>query len=483
MSSAFDRLHSLWCRLRADRRGNVLMIFGFALIPLTIATGMTIDYARAARTQTRLNTITDAAALAGVTPGMLSKTRLESATAAINMWYAQAGVTQCSGATVNRVAFNGCSGTNAACPQSGIATSDNGTVWKSYDGTLCVTVTDTNTVGLSRVITMTYAATSNNIFANLLGSVGIPIGGTTTTNAKVAPNIDFYVMLDTSGSMAFPSTSAGITLLRSKTGGCAFACHSTNYLTARNASNVLTDYYGVAKSFNIPLRVDEAKTAISSMMSLAATTGTNNNATYRAALTSFAALSPLANNTYKPLQSLTTNLSSVGTAAAGAATSLYYTNNCPTSSFCNSDTDTASSDAFTRINLTMPNPGNGTKVANDTPQEILFVITDGMRDELRANGQPEVALDTVLCTAIKNRGIRIAILYTEYLPDSVTGDDWSISSASDKGNVLNRIPLIEPALTSCASPGLMYKVTTDDDISTALNKLFLASISNAHITN
>ncbi|WP_374944386.1 pilus assembly protein TadG-related protein [Sphingomonas sp.] len=448
------------------------MIFGFALLPITFATGMTIDYARAARTQTRLNAVTDAAALAGVTPQMLSKTRLESAQAVANMWYAQAGVTQCSGATVNRVIFN-------PCAASGFGLSDNGTTFTGYDGTIRVTVTDNNAVGLSRVVNISYDARSENIFGNLLAQSSIAIGGTSTTNAKTAPNIDFFVMLDTSGSMAFPSTSAGITLLRSKTGGCAFACHSTNDATARDASNNLRDYYGVATSFGIPLRVDEAKTAVSNMMTLARTTANNNNATYQAALYSFAAADARANNVFRKLQDLTPTLSLVGTAANSASTSLYYSNGKPTKDYTNDDTDTATSDAFTRINAIMPNPGNGTKAAGDPPQKILFVITDGMRDESRPGSKPEVAIDTALCQTVKSRGIRIAILYTEYLTDAVTGDDWSIQAS--RGNILNRIPLIEPALTSCASPGLMYKVTTDGDISAALNKLFLASVSNAHI--
>ncbi len=469
MMSIFHPLKRHLRSLRDDRRGNVLMIFGFALVPLTFATGMTIDYARAARIQTRLNAVTDAAALAGVTPQMLSKTRLESAVAAVNMWYAQAGVSQCQGGTVNRVIFSSCS-------VAAFGSSDNGTVWTGYDGTVRITVTDNNAVGLSRTIAMSYTAGSSNIFGNLLSLASIPIGGTTTTNAKIAPNIDFYVMLDTSGSMAFPATSDGITLLRSKTGGCAFACHSTNDATATDANNKTSDYYGVATSFNIPLRVDEAKKAVTNMMSLATTTASNNNATYRAALNSFAAADPRANNSFKTLKLLTTDLPSVGTAANAASTSLYYSNGCPTSSFCNNDTDTASSDAFNRINAIMPSPGNGTKVAGDTPQEILFVITDGMRDETRSGGRPEVAFDPAWCSTVKDRGIRIAVLYTEFLQSSMDGDGWS------QTNVVPYLNQVEPALTACASPGLMYKVTTNDDISAALNKLFLAAITNAHIT-
>ncbi|RYD20113.1 MAG: hypothetical protein EOP89_14760 [Lysobacteraceae bacterium] len=225
------------------------------------------------------------------------------------------------------------------------------------------------------------------------------------------------------------------------------------------------------------MRVDEAKTAVGNMMSLAATTSTNNKATYRAALMSFAEKDSRANNSFKTLKPLTDNLSSVGVAANNATTSLYYNNGCPKQNYCNNDTDTASSDAFTRMNLLMPPPGNGTKALLDKPQQILFVVTDGMRDETRANGRPEVGFDPVLCTAIKARGIRIAILYTEYLQSSMDGDEWSQS------NVVPYLYQVEPALTDCASPGLMYKVTTDDDISAALNKLFMASITNAHITN
>jgi len=469
MSSFVRRIAQEWRRLRSDRRGNVLMIFGFTLVPITFATGMTIDYARAARTQTRLNAVADAAALAGVTPQMLSKTRWESIQAVFQNFYAQAGVAQCQG-SANRVIFA------PGCTYSG---GDNALTGKyTYsDGTLSVEVSDNTAVGLSRTIKLSYAAKSGNVFGNILSMASIPIGGTTSTNAKVAPDIDFYVMLDTSGSMAFPATSAGITLLRSKTNGCAFACHSTNADTARDANGKITDYYGVATSYNIPLRVDEAKRAVTNMMALAKTTATNNNAVYRAALSSFAAGDARANNSFKVLKTLTTNLDSVGTAANSASTSLYYANNCPTSTYCNNDQDTASSDAFSRINGIMPAPGNGTSALLDKPQEILFIVTDGMRDEYRPGGQPEVAFDQAWCTTIKARGIRIAILYTEFLQSSMDGDTWS------QNNVVPNLYKVEPALTSCATPGLMYKVTTDDDISTSLNKLFMAAVSNAVIIN
>ena len=83
--------------------------------------------------------------------------------------------------------------------------------------------------------------------------------------------------------------------------------------------------------------------------------------------------------------------------------------------------------------------------------------------------------------ALKNRGIRIAILYTEYLPESLTGDSWSMS------NVNPYLDDVEPALKNCASPRpdgskLYYKVTTDESISAALTALFSLTVQSAHLT-
>ncbi len=457
----FRRLTASIKRLRSDRRGNVLMIFGFALLPMTFAVGMTIDYARAAKLQTKINTIADAAVLAAVTQPMMSQSTANAATRVKYMFYNQADATQ--GFT-----RNGTSGTyTVSIPYN----------YDGFDGTLAIKIVDNIATGLTRTATVSYSSQSSNVFSGVLGMQTIGIAGTSTAKAQTAPNIDFYLLLDTSGSMALPSTSAGLTLLRSKTGGCAFACHSSNDAQAKDANGNMTDYYGVARSFNIPLRVDEAKTAISGMMTQATTTMSQNNAVYRAALNTFAASDTRANNSFQTLSAITGNLPSVGTAASNAQTSFYYKNSCPTSAFCNNDQDSAMSDAFTKMNNTIPVPGNGSKNVGDTPQNILFLISDGMRDEFRPNGQPEAAVDVNWCNTIKAKGTRIAVLYTEYLAGSLTGDAWS------QTNVAPNLYKVEPALQACASDGLYYKVTTDDDISAALNQLFQKVVATAHLTN
>ncbi len=446
-------------RFFEDRRGNVLMVMGFATIPMVFATGMAIDYSGAARLRTKLNAVADAAALAAVTTPMMSQSKETSALAAYTMFTSQA-------ANIKGLEYTLTGPTFASSA-----------TMSSYDyGAFKIVITQTNSTGINRTAVVSYKARSQNSFSGVLGMATLPISGSSTTNAKVAPNIDFYVLLDTSGSMAFPATSAGITQFRSLTGGCAFACHSTDDKTARAKNGSLTDYYGVAVSYGIPLRVDEARKAVQSMMTQATQTSNNNNADYRAAMYTFAASDSRANNSFKTLSSLTPKLQTVSDKAAQAQTSLYYNNGCPTSSFCNKDTDTASSDAFDKMNALMLAPGNGTNVPGDKPQSIMFVITDGMRDEQRSSGRPEVAFDTSWCSTVKARGIRIAILYTEYLKSSMDGDDWS------QKNVVPYLSQVEPALQTCSSDGLYYKVTTDDDISTALNRLFSQAVSTARIT-
>ncbi|MCH4554457.1 hypothetical protein, partial [Aestuariibaculum lutulentum] len=59
-----------------------------------------------------------------------------------------------------------------------------------------------------RTATVTYTATSHNLFSRLLGMGVLNIGGTSQTTNATAPNINFYMLLDVSGSMALPTTTA-----------------------------------------------------------------------------------------------------------------------------------------------------------------------------------------------------------------------------------------------------------------------------------
>jgi hypothetical protein len=121
----------------------------------------------------------------------------------------------------------------------------------------------------------------------------------------------------------------------------------------------------------------------------------------------------------------------------------------------------------------MPNPGNGSNIVGDTPQEVLFLVTDGVEDEMVAGSRQESLINVANCTAIKNRGIRIAVLYTEYLP--LTTNSWY------NNHVASFQPNIGSTLQSCASPGLYFMVTTGGDISGALSTLFQEAVESAYL--
>ena len=99
-----------------------------------------------------------------------------------------------------------------------------------------------------------------------------------------------------------------------------------------------------------------------------------------------------------------------------------YDNNWLTRTNNNNDTDTNFETAMSQINGIMPNPGTGTPTS--TPQEVLFIVTDGVDDEAigdllgdaERSNRCQQPFNTTWCTTVKNRGIRIAVLYTEYLP-------------------------------------------------------------------
>jgi len=92
------------------------------------------------------------------------------------------------------------------------------------------------------------------------------------------------------------------------------------------------------------------------------------------------------------------------------------------------DTGTNFTAAFTGALATWPLvPGNGTNVTGDTPQAILFLITDGMRDESTGGDRVMGPPPSSLCDSIKARGVRIAVLYTKYLPESAS-DSRSVTN-------------------------------------------------------
>jgi Flp pilus assembly protein TadG len=403
-------------RFLCDDRANISTIFALTLIPVVSLVGIGVDYSTGSGIKARLDSIADSASLAAVTPAILSQTDQASINVATTLFNSQAALIQ------------------------GI-------------GNISLTVTPQDS-GLQRTVAVTYSTTRKTLFGSLAGASMMTISGTSQSNASVPPNIDFYLLLDNSPSMAIAATTSGInTMVANTPDQCAFGCHESD--TSPN------DYYGLARSLGVTLRMDLLAQATQNLMSTAQATETTNNANYRAAIYTF----NIGFNTITPLTS------SLSVAQAQAANIQLY--EVPYQNW-NNDTITNYTNAMTQINSIMPNPGNGTNQPGDTPQEVMFFVTDGVEDEAVGGSRVQSLMDTSYCTTIKNRGIRIAVLYTTYLP--LPTNAWYNSYVAPFQ------PNIGTNLQNCASSGLYFQVSTDQSISAALAQLFATAVATAHLT-
>jgi hypothetical protein len=282
--------------------------------------------------------------------------------------------------------------------------------------------------------------------------------------------------------MDIAATSAGITTMVNNTsqqGGCALACHETNPTSADVAGNPNgEDNYTLAQNLGVVTRIELMAQATSALMTTAGDTEVANNATYQMAIYTFNGTG-LA-TVYAPSNAPSPNLSAAGTAASGIDVLEVYSNNYLTASNQNEDTDTNFETAMTAVNTLMPNPGTGS--ANSTPQEVLFIVTDGVDDEVNSTSCSEPLtgtrcqqpFNTSMCTTVKNRGIMIAVLYTEYLPlpTNTWYNTWISPFQSTIGSNIE----------SCASPGLYFEITTDGDITAAMQALFQLAIATARLS-
>jgi Flp pilus assembly protein TadG len=424
-------------RFGAHKAGSMATFAAIAAVPLIFSVGAGIDYGSAGMAKSKLDAVADTAALAAVDHQAITTTPAVAQTTATNVFNAEAG--NLSNVTVNNVT---------------------------------AAVTDGTT---GRTAVVSYSATKTNTFMGIVGIPTTTVTGQSTAQAGLSTNINFYLLLDNSPSMNIAATTAGIATMVANTsaqGGCAFACHESNPAADNLGNPGGIDNYTLANNLGVVTRMQNLASATQSLMTTAAATE-GSNTQYQMAIYTFA------NSGLNTIQLLTSNLTNAKTAAANINVTEVYSNNWLTKTNNNSDTDTNFETAMSQINGIMPAPGTGTP--SSTPQEVLFIVSDGVDDEvsttcsqsLSGSNRCQQPFDTTWCTTIKNRGILIAVVYTDYLPlpTNTWYNNW-IAPFQSK---------IAPNMQSCASPGLFFSVTTDGDITAAMQGLFQQAIATARL--
>lgn len=409
---------------RRDEGGAMAMMIGLAAVPIIFAIGAGVDYGAANMAKSKLDAVADSAALSAVDHLAISGTAAAAQTTAQNTFNAEA--TNLNDVTVTNVS---------------------------------ATVTDGAT---GRTAIVSYTATKPNMFMGLFGTPTMTITGQSTASAGLSTYIDFYLLLDNTPSMGVGATQSDINTMVSNTPDqCAFACHDTS-----NPNN----YYNLAKKLGVTMRIDVLTSATQDLMNTATSMETQPNQ-YRMAVYTFGTSATSAALTN--VVSLTSSLSSAQSAIGNIGLMTVNGQN------QNSDQDTNYESVIPAINSAIPAPGPGTQAS---PQKVLFFVSDGVADENNPNscseqtvsGRCQEPINVALCTAIKNRGIQIAVLYTTYLPLPTNAwyNQYINPFAGD----------ISSQMQACASPGLLFAVSPTQGISEAMTALFQNAVMTARLT-
>jgi len=199
------------CSFGSDRRGNVAVISALAALPMVAAAGCVVDYTDAAMIKTKLQAAADAASLATVSVNSSAIATAKNMT----------GSGTISGGSTFALNFF------------------NANLTQAPENTGYTSLTPTATVArnnLTITATVSFTAQVPTYFMGLLGYKNIAIAGTSTATYSLPTYINFYLMLDVSGSMSFPSTTAEQARLMAVNPdnmqgspgypqGCQFACH------------------------------------------------------------------------------------------------------------------------------------------------------------------------------------------------------------------------------------------------------------------
>jgi Flp pilus assembly protein TadG len=211
LSTRFAGMRNLITKFRLNRRANVAVISALTAIPLLSAAGCAIDYSMASWIKMKLQAAADAATLATMSINSPAVTAAKAMT----------GNGTISGGSTDAI--------NYFNANLGAAPASNG-----YTGlTSSATVSKSSQVLTAK---LTFSATVPTYFMGIIGFKNLAVGGSSSASYTMSTYINFYLLLDVSGSMSFPSTTAEQARLLAVNpdnlgeypNGCQFACHFTS---------------------------------------------------------------------------------------------------------------------------------------------------------------------------------------------------------------------------------------------------------------
>ena len=457
-------MHSFRSFLK-DRYGNFGVMTAILIVPLIGAAGLAVDYSNQSELRTELMQAADAAALGAISSQTAGYKAIQSMSTDGEITVAEQDAQQLFMAQRS----SGLSQTVAQLPigvsikvakQSGVVTS-----------------------------TVTFDTQAPTTFMKIMGINSMPVKGTATASSggtTRASYTDFYLLLDNTPSMGIGATQADIDKLVKVTANapdaagrnCAFACHMVWGSGVENADS----NYIIARNNKVTLRIDVVTAAVKGLMDDAAQETQPNQYRFAAYTFGAAASETIPYYGIERIASLTGDLSTMRNAIGQI--SLMTTQHHQ----FNEDALTSLDTALTSIGKEIKSAGGSGSSTGDR-QEVVFFVTDGMGDSRKDSctggsrwADPDRCLQPVdpkLCSALKDRGIKVAVLYTTYLPiptDAIWNQAINPVFAKNIG----------PNLKACATEGLFFEVKPTDDMAASMSALFskaASATSGLRLTN
>jgi Flp pilus assembly protein TadG len=511
-------LLTLFYRFVTNRNANVAVIFAIACVPILTGVGCAVDYALATRMKSKLQSAADAAAVGAISQGSPA--------------YVAAGQMGSTGSV-------------------GPGNTDASNIFNanidSLTGYSNLVVTP-NVMKTNSKITATVSFTADvpTTFLGLIGFRNLSISGISKASGSLPMYLDFYLLLDVSGSMGLPSTTAEAARMQSVNPdnyrqyptGCTLACHfsprnsactdsgtqgypTNNYCLGYAISRVSQSGYQnlLSTNHNYPKGVQLPSSMVSGLpnslynslspVANCPTSGTDACIQLRLDAVGYAVnqLFTTANNSEKLPQQFRIGLypfiryldssyfpltSSISGSSTNSSTINYAAANLATLLDTNTDSNLGSGGthidtALSSMSTTIVSVGNGSSSNSTLP--YMFLVTDGAQDP-QVKGVPNGSWSgsnhatTINASTVCNPiKNRGIVISILYIPYQPI-NPVNASFAGDEDDAANNnIANIPPSLQACASPGFFYTANTPQDISNALNEMFNHALITAHITN
>ncbi|WP_018237112.1 TadE/TadG family type IV pilus assembly protein [Ensifer sp. BR816] len=453
--------------LVSDRSGNVALTVAICIVPMILAVGAGLDYARAYNVQSRMQSDLDAALVAAIKE--IDEYDEDEIAAKIKKWFDAQSEKQSATYDLTEITVDKSGHT--------IQASASGTV-----PTTLMTLADIKTV---------------------------PVGVVSAIEGPATSYLEVYIVIDKSPSMLLAATSEDQAMLRAdKNIKCEFACHSTADPVRKNNNKknavIAPTYYDYIENLGVKLRTDVALDAVEEVLDMV-DAADENHARIKVGLYS---LGETITEVLKPTYSTSTARKKLSDDDSGLT----------------SATSMTSTDFETALEALQDKVGKADDGSSaDKPLKLVLLLTDGVQSHrnwvienvtwtcteykngtcIRYKYGKDWGIVTPLnptwCDDIKGDEATMAVLYTEYLAipldwgynatlaDTMANSKWTSTWGgtlhSGVSGTTSRLDYIPIALQDCASSSdLFISAASEDEITAGLSTLFNQYLTSVRLT-